>query len=53
MRMQLNIFLRKSQGDVRSALNALELAVLSADEDNGERHVTLTDAQDCLQKVRL
>lgn len=46
----LEYFATQSQGDVRSALNALELAVLSADEDNGERHVTLTDAQDCLQK---
>ena len=49
----IEYFSTQSQGDVRSALNALELAVLSADEDNGERHVTLTDAQDCLQKVRL
>lgn len=46
----IEYFSTQSQGDVRSALNALELAVLSADEDNGERHVTLTDAQDCLQK---
>lgn len=46
----IKYFSTQSQGDVRSALNALELAVLSADEDNGERHVTLTDAQDCLQK---
>jgi len=45
----IEYFSTQSQ-DVRSALNALELAVLSADEDNGERHVTLTDAQDCLQK---
>ena len=41
-------------GDVRSALNALELAVLSADNDkDGYRHVTLQDAKDCLQKVHL
>lgn len=46
----IEYFSTQSQGDIRSALNALELAVLSADEDNGERHVTLTDAQDCLQK---
>lgn len=46
----IEYFSTQSQGDVRSALNALELAALSADEDNGERHVTLTDAQDCLQK---
>ena len=54
MKMLSNIFQRKSQGDVRSALNALELAVLSAHigEEN-ERHITLDDAKDCLQKVLL
>nr|WFO02478.1 replication-associated recombination protein A [Staphylococcus aureus] len=41
----------EDDGDVRSALNALELAVLSADNDkDGYRHVTLQDAKDCLQK---
>ena len=47
----IEYFSTQSQGDVRSALNALELAVLSAhiDEQN-ERHITLDDAKDCLQK---
>lgn len=47
----IEYFSTQSQGDVRSALNALELAVLSAhiDEQN-ERYITLDDAKDCLQK---
>ena len=47
----IEYFSTQSQGDVRSALNALELAVLSAHigEEN-ERHITLDDAKDCLQK---
>lgn len=47
----IKYFSTQSQGDVRSALNALELAVLSAHigEEN-ERHITLDDAKDCLQK---
>jgi putative ATPase len=40
-----------SGGDVRSSLNALELAVLSAKQnDNGEIIITLEDAEECLQK---
>ena len=47
----LQYFSTQSQGDVRAALNALELAVLSAQpEDDGTVHITLEDAQDCLQK---
>ena len=47
----IEYFSTQRQGDVRSALNALELAVLSAHigEEN-ERHITLDDAKDCLQK---
>lgn len=47
----IEYFSTQSQSDVRSALNALELAVLSAHigEEN-ERHITLDDAKDCLQK---
>ncbi|ELK4215038.1 replication-associated recombination protein A [Staphylococcus pseudintermedius] len=41
-------FATQSQGDVRSALNALELAVLSA--NNQPPHITLQDAEDCLQR---
>ncbi|ULG73512.1 replication-associated recombination protein A [Macrococcus brunensis] len=40
-------FVQASGGDVRSSLNALELAVLSADEPI---HITRQDAEDCLQK---
>ena len=47
----MEYFSTQSQGDVRSALNALELAVLSADEENNQRHITLDDAKDCLQKA--
>lgn len=47
----LQYFSTQSQGDVRAALNALELAVLSTNPDeNGEVHITLQDAEDCLQK---
>ncbi|WP_186805193.1 replication-associated recombination protein A [Staphylococcus sp. Marseille-Q1834] len=46
----LEYFSTQSHGDVRSALNALELAVLSADVTNEQRHVSLSDARDCLQK---
>nr|WP_242540720.1 replication-associated recombination protein A [Staphylococcus warneri] len=46
----MTYFSTQSQGDVRSALNALELAVLSATEEDGQRHITLQDAKDCLQK---
>lgn len=41
-------FATQSQGDVRSALNALELAVLSASVT--PPHITIQDAEDCLQR---
>nr|WP_245335905.1 replication-associated recombination protein A [Staphylococcus sp. GDY8P197P] len=46
----MNYFTTQSQGDVRSALNALELAVLSAEVKENQRHITLEDSKDCLQK---
>lgn len=47
----MTYFSTQSQGDVRSALNALELAVLSSDiNEDDSRHITLQDAKDCLQK---
>ncbi|RIN09778.1 replication-associated recombination protein A [Staphylococcus xylosus] len=46
----MTYFTTQSQGDVRSALNALELAVLSSDITDNQRHITLQDAKDCLQK---
>ncbi|MDQ1144920.1 putative ATPase [Bacillus sp. SORGH_AS 510] len=44
-------FANASNGDVRSSLNALELAVLSSDEDeNGIITVDMETAEECLQK---
>lgn len=43
-----------SNGDVRSALNALELAVISSEPDaEGNIHVTLEVAEECLQRKSL
>jgi putative ATPase len=40
-----------SNGDVRSALNALELAVLSTSpSDDGKVHIDLKTAEECIQK---
>lgn len=40
-------------GDIRSAYNALELAIISTKEnDNGERIISLRIAEECLQKKR-
>ena len=36
----MNYFTTQSQGDVRSALNALELAVLSSEVTDNQRHIT-------------
>ncbi|REH81694.1 replication-associated recombination protein A [Staphylococcus felis] len=44
----IEYFATQSQGDVRSALNALELAVLSANDS--PIHITFEDAKDCLQR---
>jgi putative ATPase len=47
----LHHFSSASGGDVRSSLNALELAVLSSRKtDNDEITITLEDAEECLQK---
>ncbi|GLI82821.1 putative AAA domain-containing protein YrvN [Rossellomorea marisflavi] len=44
-------FASSSFGDVRSSLNALELAVLSTSPDGeGVIHITLSIAEECLQK---
>ncbi|KMK93915.1 replication-associated recombination protein A [Rossellomorea marisflavi] len=44
-------FASSSFGDVRSSLNALELAVLSTSPDaDGVIHITLSIAEECLQK---
>lgn len=47
----LSHFARYSQGDVRSALNALELAVLSSpSDDQGTIHIDLAVAEESIQK---
>jgi putative ATPase len=47
----LHHFSSASGGDVRSSLNALELAVLSSRKtENDEITITLEDAEECLQK---
>lgn len=43
-------FITSAQGDVRAALNALELAALSTDPVDGVVKITLQDALDCMQK---
>lgn len=45
----LNHFVQASSGDIRSSLNALELAVLSSNKKT--IHITLQDAKDCLQRA--
>ncbi len=40
-------------GDVRKAVNAVELCVLSSPLSNGKRHITLTAAQELTQKSSL
>jgi putative ATPase len=47
----LTHFATASNGDVRSSLNALELAVLSTDKDEKEViHIDLKTAEECMQK---
>jgi putative ATPase len=47
----LTHFAHFSNGDVRSSLNALELAVLSTDNDEEEViHIDLKTAEECMQK---
>ncbi|WP_017548757.1 replication-associated recombination protein A [Salinicoccus carnicancri] len=44
-------FVLSSHGDVRSALNALELAALSTEKnEDGKVTITLDDAESCMQK---
>ncbi|TDM18464.1 replication-associated recombination protein A [Macrococcoides canis] len=42
-------FVQSAAGDIRTALNALELAILSSPDK--PVHITLQDAKDCLQKA--
>lgn len=43
-------FISSSHGDVRSALNALELAALSSNSEDDKVNISLQDALDCMQK---
>lgn len=45
----LSHFIQSAHGDIRSSLNALELAILSSETKNPVI-ITLQDAKDCLQK---
>lgn len=50
----LHYFSRSTNGDLRSALNALELAVKSTEKnDNGLIHLTQSIAEECLQRKAL
>ncbi len=42
-----------ANGDIRTALNALELAVLSTQEQEGKIHITLSIAEDSIQRRAL
>ena len=42
-----------ANGDARTALNALELAVLTTDPEDGKIHITLEVAEECIQKRAL
>lgn len=46
----LDHFATASNGDVRSALNALELAVISTDPDDNTIHIDISIAEECMQK---
>ena len=43
-------FISSSHGDVRRALNALELAALSSNSEDDKVNISLQDALDCMQK---
>lgn len=50
----LTHFATASNGDVRSSLNALELAVLSTEsDDSGIIHIDLQSAEECMQRKSL
>ncbi|WP_342455656.1 AAA family ATPase [Caloramator sp. Dgby_cultured_2] len=47
------VFAKCSGGDVRRALNALEMAVLTSKKEDGRVVITLEDASECMQKPPL
>ena len=49
----MNFLANTANGDARTALNALELAVLTTDPVDGKTHITLEVAEECIQKRAL
>ena len=49
----LRFLANSSNGDARSALNALELAVLTTEETDGKINIDLPSAEECIQKRAL
>lgn len=50
----LNHFANSTNGDVRSALNALELAAKSTEKsEDGQIHISISIAEECIQKKAL
>lgn len=49
----LTFLANTANGDARTALNALELAVLTTEPKDGIIHITLEEAQECIQKRAL
>ncbi len=49
----LNFLANTANGDARTALNAIELAVLTTEPVNGKIHITLEVAEECIQKRAL
>ena len=45
----LDYFAQNSSGDIRKALNALEMAVLTSDKEDGAIKITIDDARECMQ----
>ena len=45
----LDYFAQNSGGDIRKALNALEMAVLTSDKEDGAIKITIDDARECMQ----
>lgn len=46
----LDYFAQNSGGDIRKALNSLEMAVLTSDKENDAIKITMDDARECMQR---
>lgn len=50
----MNHIIENSNGDIRKALNALEIGALTTDEvDDGNIYITIDVAEDCIQKKKI